>query len=446
MWVIFLVLSCAKEVPPHLRIDPPTQSREVTKVAIGAHDPLLRRFSPGVSGDWANSSDGEAVEAWAKVARRTRPTPDAWWTVITTSRGTVAVPLSLGAMLASVEVSRGEWTYTDQQNVAAWLGLLQSQARPTTRNPSAPLEWLAGFSADEKHKAAIQISTRRVLSGWLDGPLIDLSGIGQGLSSPSHTGLADTPTGQILRRRAAGANDPDAANLGLEHLEKATLHAIRWAAADGNRAQTQLLAERSEFREKHGTDPVSHHLRHAWQKLSENSSVDDSAGLAWIAVSAERIQNTCPDMPCEGLDSVSNIRRAGVWGATSDIFAQLWQLIALKAALDTFETSVDRPLLYKRLPQIVGAFAGVNEKRIELPTLRHRSASPALMISLSELLDADSVPDRNHVRIAIRKKINELCDHVASEGTRTDIQRELAILQRSNTKKLSELMALNGSH
>jgi hypothetical protein len=388
---------------------------------------------------------GPSIEIWAKVARKTLAVPEDWQTVMAKNRGTVAVALSRGALLAGVEAAGPDWSHSNQQHIARWLGLNQTQARPITKNPSAPLDWLPGVSSDEKYRAARHIATRAVLSGWLDGPEIDLTTVNQGMMLQEYTGLAETPTGQIIHHRASKAENPTHATDGLEHMWMATLHALKWAAADGNRTQSELLKERSDFRAKHQTDPVSHHLRLAWQKLVKDAGRADSTGLAWIAVNAERLQGACTDEPCGGLDLTANIKQASTWGPQSARVSTIWQLIAMKSALDTFEASIDRPSLHKRLPQIVDAVAGVNDTAIELPTLRHKTTSSSLMIGLSKLLNTQAVTEQTPIQITFRQQIERLCDQAMESDIPDHIHRELGELRRHNSIKLDRLKRPDGS-
>jgi len=437
MWAFLLVIACVKEVPPHLRVETtPKTTSEATLSGLVSTDPLLRRPDPRTEGSWSALPEADAIEIWAKVARKTRPLASDWRTSEADSRGTIGAALSKGAMLAALEASMGDWSHPNQQEVAEWLGLTETAARPATRDLSEPLAWLPGVTPKEKYEAARHIASRAVLSAWLDGPNMDLRPAGSALELPLHTGIADTPTGQLIRARASGARNPDAAQQGLSDLWEATRHALRWVGADGNRAQKELLKERQAFREQHGTNPVAHYLRLAQKKLITNAYEPDSSGLAWIAINAERLEGTCPDTPCDGLDKTSNIKRAAVWGPTAKALSTIWQLIAIKSALDTFETSLDKPLLYKRLPQIVDAFAGSHDSRIPLPVLRYRKAERPLILNLSSLINADPTLDSEHLFQSIHQRIHALCDAAIDLNPPPAIAKELSVLRRNNAKQM----------
>jgi len=437
MWLFLLVIACVKEVPPHLRVEtaPKTKS-EATLSGLVSTDPLLRRPDPRTEGSWSAVAENDAIEAWAKVARKPRPRVSDWARVASESRGTLAVALAKGSMLAGLEASIGDWGHPHQKEVAAWLNLTETAARPTTHDLSEPLAWLPGFTPKEKYEAARHIATRTVLSAWLDGPNIDLLPASRAMDLPLHTGIADSPTGQLIQARAAGAHNPEAAQQGTAHLWEATRHALRWVGADGNRAQTTLLKERQTFREEHGKNPVAHYLSLAQQKLIMDAAENDSAGLAWLAINAERLEGTCPDRPCGGLDKTANIKRTEVWGPTATSLSTIWQLIAIKSALDTFETSLDKPLFYKRLPQIVDALAGSHNTRIPSPILRYRSADRPLILNLSSLMNADPTLDRVHLMKSIRERIDALCAEAMAKNLPTAIEKELSVLKRNNSKQM----------
>ena len=438
MWPLLVMLACVKEVPPHLRIDrTPTHPSMAPLTTLGTHDPLVRRPRPGSPGARDSHPQSEAIEAWAEIARKHEVVVSEWQRLSTMHRGSIGVPLARGAMLAGLEASIGDWSHLNQQRIAGWLGLTRVAARPIDKGPSEPLAWLPGLTPEEKFEAARHIATRWVLSGWMDGPEIDLAGVSQGLNSSTYTRIAHTPTGQLIRARARSSRNPEAAEEGREHLWTATYEALRWVGADGNRTQTAMTKERNQFREAHGSDPIEYHLRLSWEALIMDAAEPDSAGLAWIGLSAERLQGSCPDEPCEGLDVTANITRGGVWGPQSQSVSTVWKLIAFKSALDTLQVSLDKPLLYRRLPQVVDAFAGVHEQTIDLPVLRYRVASPPLMVNLSSMINADPTTEPDPLLQAIRQRLDELCADALRVDLPSKISAEIKILQRRNAKKLA---------
>ena len=79
MWIVLLALSCAKEIPPHLRVEAsPEADFDATIANIVGSDPLARRPDPGPTRAWASLPQGQALEAWASVARMSNPQPTHW--------------------------------------------------------------------------------------------------------------------------------------------------------------------------------------------------------------------------------------------------------------------------------------------------------------------------------------------------------------------------------
>ena len=408
IWVTLLALSCAKEIPPHLRVDtaPPTAFTASLSGLVG-RDPLARRPDPGPAGAWTPLEEGDAIEAWARVARQGRPQPTHWAEVEAQHRGTIAVPLSRGARLAGLEFAQGDGSTEHQQDVSAWLGLTRVAARPATARPSPPLEWLPGRTILEKQTAGHHIASRWVLRGWLDGPAIKLQDVATALEGSTYTALADSPHGRLIRARASGSSSES--DEAIAALWNATEAALSWAMADGQRAKQAELERRRSHRSVHNEDLVSAELRIAIAGLTRNASDDDSTGMALIAIEAARLSGVCEDLPCDGVDRVRSIHDARVWGPQSGNLAAVWELIALKEALDTLSIALDQPILHRRLPQVFEALAGARGEAIQLPWLRHRTESPALLAALSHLASGEAQTSREGTIVAIKGLLASLC-------------------------------------
>ena len=413
MWGLLLALSCAKEIPPHLRVDTPlTQTGDQTASIdlLVASDPLLRRPKPRAPGYWDALPEGPAIEAWARVARSTNPLPTDWATVETATRGTVGVALARGARLAAIEVTQGEWDEALQQQIAAWLGLSGVEARPTSTTPAEPLAWLPGHGGQEKIETARHMATRLVLEAWFDGPTIDLSAPAKALLADAHTRLADSPYGRLLLARAGDFQDPEAAQTGQQFFWEASQHALEWAAADDDTTQAVVQARRAAFREQRGANPAAWNLARAREVLRMNAASNASSGLALVTIAAERLEGSCPDLPCGGLDRVAALTRASRWHADAKAAASVWHVIALKRALDTLEVSLDKPSLYRRLPQIADALAGMNESTIELAFLRHRTPTPGMMLTISRMAGGLPTSDTTQAIESVAERLREACD------------------------------------
>jgi len=419
MWFFLLTLACAKEIPPHLRVEAPSTestSAPASLSSLVAHDPLLRRPKPRKAGDWQDVQGGQAIEIWAQTARRPNATPSDWSTVEASTRGTIGVPLSRGARLAAIEVTRGEWDEEIQQRIAAWIGLSGVEARPATSTPAEPLAWLPGHTPDEKFDAAEHLVRRMVMEGWFDGPKVDQTHAAEALNSDAHTLVADSPYGQLLLARNLGVMDAEAHTSGEQFFWEATGHALAWAAADKDIEQQYLQKQRADFRAQRNETPTAWNLARARELFILDASNQASSGLALVTIAAERLEGSCPDKPCSGLDVVASITRAGRWGSDAASGAAVWQVIALKRALDTLSVSLDKPSLYRRLPQIADALSGMNESPIELSFLRHRVPTPGMMLAISRMAGGTPTSDTEQAIDAVARRLQKACDHALATG------------------------------
>lgn len=416
MWLFLLIFSCNKEVPPHLRVDYTPQDLHAppSLKSLLASDPLVRRPNSRGAGAWDSLEESSALNAWASVARLSRPEPSDWLALESQNRGTIAVALARGAMLAGVESSHGDWGHPQQARLSAYLGLTAVGVRPIGVRPSAPGAWLPGLEPKTKVANARHMATRMVLSGWLDGPKIDLSEVGQALGGEAYTGLADTPMGALIVARSNHERTPGAHEEGKAHLWRASAHALNWVGADTNTEQTAMQSARQLSRDTHGGTPTAMALQLAYAALKTNAGADDSTGLAMVAIIAQRLEGSCPDTPCEGLDRVATLQRAKLWGADAEIAALIWTLIATKQALDTLEIALVHPSLSKRLPQVADALNGFNLQPTNLAFLRNRVQSPALLMSISRMAGGPDVNDKDAALDAVRSRLISLCDQAIS--------------------------------
>ena len=414
MWIVLLALSCAKEIPPHLRVEAsPEADFDATIANIVGSDPLARRPDPGPTRAWASLPQGQALEAWASVARMGNPQPTHWAEVEAQFGGTIAVPLSRGARLAGLEVEQGGDDLETQRRIAAWLGLTRVAARPATSRPSPPLHWIAGRTLKDQRDVAHHMASRWVLRGWLDGPELELREVAAALTGPAYTALHDSPYGRLIRSRAAERRADTAE--AEDALWLATEAAFRWAIADGQRAKKAELERRRQYTSTHEEDLVSAKLQQAIEGLTRNASDDDSTGMAIIAVEAARLNNACMDPPCEGIDRVRSIHDARVWGPRTAQLAQVWEIIAIKEALDTISLALDQPILHRRLPQTFEALAGARGEPIQLPWLRHRTENPVLLAAIAQQASGTPQTNRKDTLNAIRVRLAAHCER-ALEG------------------------------
>ena len=439
MWHLLLLLSCAKEIPPHLRVEDatPARYRPPSVTALLAGDPLARRPSPRTPSAWEGLKEADALAIWASTANQRSPSPADWMSVVTKTRGTIGVPLARGAMLAGLEFTQGSWDHPHQQQVAAWLGLTRVAARPIGERPSSPMDWLAGSGPKEKLRNARHLATRMVLTGWLDSPSIDLNAVDLAIQSSAYTRLLLSPTGALIHSRAQDQRSDAARSRGQDALKEATMHALRWVGADTNAQQAVLRQARDTSRAAHGATPEALSLRTAVQALTADAGDPRSAGLALVAITAERMAGTCPDRPCEGLYLTATLQRSSMWGDEAGVLAHIWTLIATKRALDTLEVSLERPSLSRRLLQIGEALSGFTGAPIELAFLRHRSASPALLLSISRMAGGRDVTQAKAALDAVRHRLIGLCEVSLPSGTNPEMIQAIDQIRRRTLRAIA---------
>ncbi len=437
MWLWLLTWSCAKELPPHLRIDlAPPPPAEYTLSDLVAHDPLLRRLDPGPEGVWLTSVHGEVLEAWATIARTRDPSSARWNELAARHPNSLAVPLARGGQLAGLEGTLGHPPQERPMLIAEWLGLTRVGVQPATQRPSDHLDWLGGASAEEQLERAIHLGRRAVLRGWLAGPGVPLSDVASALEGPTYTGLAASPLGQIILARAEGKTD--LSGTGKRLAWEATDHALSWVSVDGRARRRDVHVKRLEHREAHEQDVVQSTLHRALSALVADARDDNSAGMAIVISEAARLSDSCGDPPCEGVDRVRSIRSAAGWGPEAEALALVWQVIALKRAHDALAASLDKPILHRRLPGVVEALSGVEGLPTPLPLMRHRVASPVLMAGLSSLASGAATTDPDATLAAIRARTLLTCQQALQTtvptSTQVTIRRLMKQLEGAKTR------------
>lgn len=140
--LIWLLACTLKEVPTHLRPDPPSEGPasappatlvDAAAILVGS-DPLVRRAPAGEPGFWGEVPGGEPIVAWADLARRPNSDPTDWVALESQWPGSIAVPLARGARLAAMEVllAGGADPAVDVR-ATTWLGpVMVSNVTPTS--------------------------------------------------------------------------------------------------------------------------------------------------------------------------------------------------------------------------------------------------------------------------------------------------------------------------
>jgi hypothetical protein len=420
--LLLLALACpSREIPPHLQVERPAAQAKTAKTidALLRADPLVRRPDPASPGDWMSLPSGGEIESWAAVARKTQATPSEWITLEQSHPGTIAVPLARGARLAALEVTlAGQLDEPALQAASAWLGTTRVEVRPTTQQPRGPLDWLPGVSPADKRKAALHIAERSVLLGWLAGPEIALQPVAKALAGPAHSRLLESPAGSLLLSRARSDSSPQSARLGSAALIAATTLALATAAADRDSEQDKLNKRLKQAAEdlSTGPDPIASLLARARVGLTADAGQDRSAGLALVALTAQRLHKSCEDAPCTGLDRTQSLSLAARWSSTSAALARAWRVVALKQAADTFAASHHRPSFGSSISDIVDPLSGTGGGSVELSLLRYRYGEPTAILQIAQLAGHPATTDPDETLRAINRRLVAACDSALRAG------------------------------
>ena len=358
-------------------------------------------------------SDGAAIEAWAATARTSGGTPGDWTSLERNHATTVAVPLARGARLAALEVVLAEdMEEVAQQEAAGWLGATRVEVRPTTTRPRGALDWLPGATLTDKRGAALAISERAVLMGWLVSPDLNVVPAAQALATPAHSRLLETPAGQLLLSRARMDRSQDSAELGRNALHGATALSLAAVAADRDSEQDKLKTRLLQASAKLGgaSDPIEELLSRARVGLTADAGDNLSASLALLAIVAERIHGTCPDAPCDGLERTEALAQAAKWSPQAASLAMAWRVVALKQAADTFSASYKRPSFGTSIMDIVDPLSGTGGGPVELSLLRYKTAEPTAILQISRLAGHPSTTDPDETLQAIHARLLSACD------------------------------------
>lgn len=394
--LLLAAIGCApRAIPPHLQMEPPPAERAPTAAPTTLEaaadqlvqtDPLLRRARPETPEHWAAVPQAGPLVAWAALAAGTTPPPKEWDRVEANFPGTLAVPLVRGAALAVLEAATAGGTLGPDAGVEVlpWLGPVVVDGAALPAAARGPLEWLGG-APEEARGRILHIAERRTLLGWLDGPDLPTAAAAAALRPGVYDRLRDSPTGALLLAHDAPRNDPAQGEAGRASLTRATTLALQAVAADRDIDQVRWRETRERLRDTLGDDPIASSLADARVQLTADAGRPASAGLALVALTAERIHGTCPDRPCRGLDRVATLDAPARWSAEAEAPAAVWRVIAVKAALDSLEVTRDRVGVPSAWLALADALAGSTGGSVRHALLRTRAPDAATWLELSRL-------------------------------------------------------------
>jgi hypothetical protein len=410
---LMLLTACPRKVPDHLRVEPdpvvapsdgqPAAPADPLAQLVG-RDPLVRSPSlpeaeqlEGVEGREALLEfvqEVNALEQGEGQAERSMQQLEVAW-----PRSPV-VALSRGYRLRVAENLLGNQALPKDQRDSSLLGLI-TPLQPAPDGASlnrAPLAWLVTDGpADPQVRAYAE---RWVLQGWMAAPEIDRSHAAAALRADMYDGLRRTPTAALLLARDEGADADPAA--GLAALQRATHLALEQAAADRDREQAAWSDTRAAAAEELGVDdPVLHLLQVAVTELTAAAGDDAAAGGALLALSAMRWRNTCDDAPCRGVDRVSTMAAARRYGEPVDALGHIWQVIALKEAIDTMEVAHDTVMYPEGSLALVDAVLGTGGGPLDDATLRKRRPDAGVWLAISRAVGEEGVTAWEGARAAL---------------------------------------------
>jgi len=269
----------------------------------------------------------------------------------------------------------------------------------------------------DKRDAALLMAERSVLLGWMDGPDIDVEPAALALTQPGHSRMLDTPAGTLVRARAAKERSEDAAARGRAALNEASVLALATVGADRDAEQEVLKRRLANAQETLGNtqDPIGTGLHRARISLTADAGSNVSAGLALVAMTAERLFRTCPEGQCAGLDRTQVLESAARWGPEARAMARVWQVIALKQAVDTLVASHNKPSFGHSLIDVVDPLSGTGGGSIELSLMRYRTAEPTALLQISRLAQGPAATDSVEVIGAVKARLVRACDAALAE-------------------------------
>ncbi len=443
---VLVLAGCPRKVPEHLRVAPPPPTTEQAQrtlqtlddaiAALVGADPLVRSASlPDLDALMAIEGSAPLVEFVEQVKaleqgdgqaeRSMQQLEESWPT-------SVVVALSRGYRLRVTENLLGNMALPVGQRDTAILALVTPlQAAPDGAALNrGPLDWLV--LDGETEPIVRSYAERWVLQGWLSDPGVRLDAAAEALQADMYDGLARTPTAALLLARNADAAGPSES--GLAKLERSARLALVQAAADRDREQAAWSDRRKEAAEELGVDdPIHHLLSEAVTELTAAAGDDEAAGGALLALAAMRWRGSCDDSPCRGLDRVATMATARRYGPRVDAVGQLWQVIALKEALDTMEVAHDTVMYPEGSLALVDAVLGTGGGPLDDQVLRKRRPDAGVWLAVARAVGEEGVTAWEGARAALGQHLKNEADD-ARQGV--DDEEIASLLERISARAI----------
>ncbi|MCB9777374.1 MAG: hypothetical protein H6742_02285 [Alphaproteobacteria bacterium] len=447
-WLLLAPLAGCTRIPTALRPEGPSttapthlQPTDLSDAAtmLATRDPLVRRPPALDLSDLPASAGRDGLaEALERIAGG-RTAPADLHALERSHPASLAVPLARGASLAEVEsrVAGGVRT-EDQGALLALLAPLSETDRTAPGDVREPLAWLA--PRDTLGPALLATMERRVLLGWLASPDLPQQSLANAFTEGVHDRLVDSPAGALLLARARGAHDDSGADQALADLRMATLLGLQQAGADRDSQQRAfreaLDADRAvqlslgrTLSDAHDA-PLQARLEAARTGLTATAADDRAAGLAIVALTAQRIVGSgdCGGAPCKGLDRTRTLQLASAWGPEPAAHGLAWRCVAAKRAADTLAVTLDQPTWGVGADLLVDVLLSEARGPVDSSLLRQARPAPPTWLALTRAAGAPDATDAERGVQAVEALAADLCDQAAKSGLPADAAAQAAAI------------------
>lgn len=438
-WLLGLVAGCAArgmpsalslpqadEAPSHEIVD-----RTTALVATLRGDPLARRPDFPSLIQLEALGDATALRFLAhevsKMERDKASPPDTLRSLATRWAGTEVEAITAGYRLGLAERLVGAHanapTHPDLHELTYLLTPIRRPPEAVVFR-SSPLEVLAPRPS-EVPSAAIRAAERSVLRAWLAGPDVPATPVAQALQHPTWTRLASSRIGRLLIARA-GANVAPIDPAAIEDLRLATQLALQRAAADRASEQGRWSDRRRVEAERlNAEDPIVALLQGAFEALLPSASLPSATGAALVALEALRLEDACDLPPCRGLfDRTRGFESALIWSPEWRGLIELWQVIAVKQALDGLEVSQDTVRYPFALADMIDGILGTGGQAIRSDVLTERPPGLRVWSGLAAAVGEPGSETWEDARVALGRHLADLATR-ATAGQPAEVQTTL---------------------
>ncbi|MCB9763110.1 MAG: hypothetical protein H6739_25135 [Alphaproteobacteria bacterium] len=417
-----LLSACAREIPPHLRVEAPAASSEAAPIASETDalaallrgDPLARRPALLDDAQLVGISEAEALKAWLELAREAPETAAPLQALAAQAPGTVAVGLSRGWRLGRVEATTPSLLAEDRaawRDALLWLSALGPA--PELSAGRSPWAWLP--QGERPVEDMLAYGEAWVLRGWLDGPDVPVGPVVEALQATAYDRLALSPEGRLLRARMT----PNAAPADLTALDRLVDLWLERAAADrdseqeAHRARCEALAVELGLEEEGRLpDPLPALAEQVFEGYAA-SGTPDATGAALTAWSLRRWAGGCAG--CAGLDRGATLGAVERWSDALAPRVAAARLAMLKDAVDRFEVGLKHNRMGESAVRLADALLGTGAGPIDVTFLERGAPAPGTWLTLTRATGAPDGATPEDGLAALRAWLAAQADRVAED-------------------------------